>query len=307
MTRFGKPIAVLDAPSNLGLRPPGPGRVPGVARLPAALREHGLLPRLQAGDAGAIQPPAYHPDPPDPRVGIRNAPGVRAVASDLAAHLQPLLDAGTFPLVLGGDCSILLGIMLGLRRRGHFGLCVLDGHTDFLTPATSQTGGAAGMDVALVTGHGPDVLTDFDGLRPLVQPADVVVCGYRDVDDPATYPGRAIFTTAIHRFDLHAVRQLGVRPLVEAIGAILGDAALDGFWLHLDADVLHDEWMPAVDSRQPDGLTAAELIECLQRLLAIPGAIGMDITIFDPDRDPDGQIGAAFTSAIVEAFMGAEH
>jgi arginase len=235
---------------------------------------------------------------------VRNAAGVRAVAYELAARLHPLFDTGTFPLVLGGDCSILLGVMLALRQRGRYGLCVLDGHTDFLTPSTSQTGGAAGMDVALVTGYGPDLLTDFDGLRPLVQPADVVVCGYRDVDDPATYPGRAIFTSAIHRFDLLAIRRQGVPQVAQAIAAILSDTALEGFWLHLDADVLHDDWMPAVDSRQPDGLTAPELIECLQHLLGAEGVIGMDITIFDPDRDPDGQSGAAFTSAMVEALIG---
>src|SRR2546423_2201806 len=112
MTRVGKPITVLDAPSNLGLRPPSPHTVPGVAKLPTALRAHDLLPRLHASDAGAVRPPPYHPDPPDPRIGVRNAAGIRAVARDIPARLHPLLDARTFPLVLGGGSSILRGVML---------------------------------------------------------------------------------------------------------------------------------------------------------------------------------------------------
>src|SRR6266516_4473184 len=117
MTRVGKPIAVLDAPSNLGLRPPRPLAVPGVAKLASTLRAHQLIPRLHARDAGQVPPPPYHPDV-DPQTGVRNAAGVHAFAHELAARLHPLLDAGTFPLVLGGDCSILLGIMLALRERG---------------------------------------------------------------------------------------------------------------------------------------------------------------------------------------------
>ena len=158
------------------------------------------------------------------------------------------------------------------------------------------------MDVALVTGYGPALLTRYDAFHPLVQETDVVVCGYRDVVDPATYSGRAIFATHIHCIDLPTIRQQGIVSTANAMLPLLTNSALAGFWVHLDADVLQDEWMPAVDSRQPDGFTAAELITLLQQLLATESIVGMDITIFDPSLDPDGQIAAAFTSAIVDAF-----
>jgi arginase len=64
-----------------------------------------------------------------------------------------LLDQCCFPLVLGGDWSILPGSALALKRRGRFGLLFIDGHTDLLTPTTSQTGGVAGMDLSIVTGE----------------------------------------------------------------------------------------------------------------------------------------------------------
>ena len=49
-------IAVLDAPSNLGLRPPRPGTEPGCKRLAGAHRGQGIVERLGAYDAGALIP-----------------------------------------------------------------------------------------------------------------------------------------------------------------------------------------------------------------------------------------------------------
>jgi arginase len=56
-------------------------------------------------------------------------------------------------------------------------LCFIDGHLDLLTPATSHSKGAAGMDLALALGHGPAVLADLDQIGPLVQEAHVAVLG----------------------------------------------------------------------------------------------------------------------------------
>ena len=138
-------VSVLDAPSNLGLRPPQEGREPGVRRMAAALRARGLVSRLGAESAGEVTPPSYAPAL-DPITQVRNAGTIRNYSHALAGRLGGLLDAASLPLVLGGDCSILLGAMLALRRRGRYGLVFVDGHTDFGLPDTSLTGGAAGID-----------------------------------------------------------------------------------------------------------------------------------------------------------------
>src|SRR3984957_14468524 len=130
-------LAVLDAPSNLGLKPPSPGKEPGVKNMPAALRAHGIVQRLRAEDAGAVVPPAYI-GAIDPETGVRNARQIRDYSLLLAERIGELLDQGRFPLVLGGDCSILLGAAFSLRKRGRYGLLFVDGHTDLQTPASSQ-------------------------------------------------------------------------------------------------------------------------------------------------------------------------
>jgi arginase len=108
MDMMRKPLAMLDAPSNLGLRPPREGREPGVRRMAAALRATGLLARLGAEDAGEVPPPGYSPAL-DPVVRIRNASAIRDYSRALAGRLGVLLDSERFPLVLGGDCSIFSG------------------------------------------------------------------------------------------------------------------------------------------------------------------------------------------------------
>jgi arginase len=292
-------LSVLDAPSNLGLRPPRAGREPGVRRMAAALRATGLVARLGVESAGEVTPPPYAPAL-DPLVRIRNAGAIRDYSNALAGRLGGLLDAGALPLVLGGDCSIVLGTMLALRRRGRYGLVYLDGHTDFGLPDTSLSGGAAGMDLALATGRGPAILADLDGLGPLLRDEDVVVLGHRDVTEPDRYWGRAIFGTEIRRLDLAALRRAGMDQAAREGLALLRQRPLDGFWVHVDVDVLDSELMPAVDSPQPDGLSYAELRQLLEPFVAADLLAGIQFTIFDPDLDPDGRYAGELAGAIVD-------
>lgn len=107
-------------------------------------------------------------------------PEVAAYAIALADAIGAVLDAGDVPLVLGGDCSVLLGGALALRRRGRAGLLFLDGHADFHQPAAEPCGEAASMNLALVTGHGPPALGSLEGRAPLVRAEDAVIVGFRD-------------------------------------------------------------------------------------------------------------------------------
>jgi arginase len=296
----GRSIAVVDAPSNLGLRPPGEGKVPGVYRLASSLRSRGIVSRLGALDGGGVTPPPYAPNL-DPETGVLNGKAVGEFAVDLAAKIGAVLEVGRFPLVLGGDCSILLGSMLALRLRGRFGLVFLDGHLDFRHPGNSEiVGAAAGADLALVTGRGPEQLTNIDGLGPLMRDADVVALGEREDYPTPRSPCRGCPSTR----GLQEVRALGAAEAGRRAVERMESGGVEGFWIHLDADVLDDNVMPAVDSRQPDGLSYVELVELLRAALSSDLAVGMQVTIFDPELDPPGQIAEGFASAIVKGFCG---
>lgn len=294
-------LTILDAPSNLGLKPPAKGQQPGVRRLPDVLRADRLLDRLGAADGGRVEAPVYEFSV-DAATGIRNAQGIATYSHALAAAIQAIVARGDFPLVLGGDCSILLGSALALRRMGRYGLLYLDGHLDLLTPESSQSKGAAGMDLALATGRGPDLLTDLAGLRPLVRDADVVAFGYRG--GLSIYRGMAETATRprFQWFPLSEVRRRGTSGVAADAITHFRHTGVQGVWIHLDVDVLDDSVMPAVDSRQPDGLSYQELGITLQQMLRSGLAVGMHITILDPDLDPGGDAARTFVAFLVEVL-----
>jgi arginase len=291
-------IAVLDAPSVLGLRPPAPGKVPGARRLPEALRRHRLLERLGAADAGRVEPPPYRPGI-DPASGVRNGDTLPGYTIALADKLVELLRAGAFPLVLGGDCSILLGGMLALRRLGRYGLVSVDGGLDFRHPGNAHlvgpVGSVAGEDLAVVTGRGADQLTDLEGRRPLVAEADVVAVGHRGLEGFAA----EVLATPMTLYDVAELRRLGPEEVARRAVATLAGRGVEGFWVHVDTDVLDPTIMPAVDSPEPGGLTYGELAGLLRALTAAELATGMQLTIFDPDLDPDGRLAGELAGTVV--------
>jgi arginase len=213
------------------------------------------------------------------------------------------LDAGRFPVLLGGDCSIVLGPLLALRRRGRYGLAFLDGHADFQHPSDEPNGEVASLDLAVATGRGPDVLTDLDGLRPLVRDQDVALVGYRVLDDNDHFLGEHIRSTAITVADLTEVRKTGTGRALERALATVTNPDLEGFWVHLDVDVLDDALMPAVDYRHPGGLTWQEATQILGGLLASDRARGLEVTIFNPRLDPDGSIAQHLSDLITTTVL----
>ena len=294
-------VSIIDAPSNLGLKPSPDGRPSGVNRLPETFNQAQLRQRLNAYYEGQVSVPPYSPKL-DEKLHILNPYSIRDFSLCLAGKVQDVIERKRFPLVLGGDCSILLGNLLALKRLGRYGLFFIDGHTDFLEPDTSQTGGVAGMDLALATGRGPELLTNIEGSQPLVLEQDVVVFGYRDGKESASLGVQDLSHTKMFLSDLDQVRKLGIKQAAATAIEKLKNRDLSGFWIHLDADVLDDEIMPAVDSRQPGGMSYSELSELLKILLSSGSAVGMHIGIFDPDLDLDGTIAQALTDALVKGF-----
>ncbi|MFE0450051.1 arginase family protein [Streptomyces sp. NPDC058914] len=286
---------IIEAPSVLGLRPTG------VEDLPEALLGAGLATGLGAVRAGRVLPPPYAPER-DPDTGVLNPAGIAAYSFALADAVGGVLDDGRFPVVLGGDCSILLGNLLALRRRGRYGLLFLDGHTDFYQPSAEPAGEVASMELALATGRGPRELADLEGHGRLVQDEDVVALGFRDTEE-STEAGSQPLPRQLRAMDLERVRALGAAEAARrAIALLTGDSAVAGYWIHLDADVLDDAVMPAVDYRLPGGLAWQELETILHTALSGGGAVGFDVTIFNPRLDPDGAIAARLTECLLRAF-----
>ena len=196
-------------------------------------------------------------------------------------------------------------MLLGLRRcNGKYGLFFIDGHADFYQPNASTIGEVADMNFAIVSGRGPDILTNIDGLKPLILDQHTVVFGYRDAVRASSYGSQDVRHTNMHVFDLFQVQAFGVSNAASQAVKILVEHEITGFWIHLDVEVLNDQIMPAVDYRLEDGgLSISELSDLLKILLDSGRAIGMDITIFNPSKDVDGSIARNLVSSLAAGIL----
>ena len=294
MSAKSRLYAIIQAPSILGLKPTG------VEQLADCLLEEGLADRLNARLADQLDVPPYDPARDSESLTL-NAAAIAAWTPRLADAIEAVLDEDAFPLVLGGDCSIVLGAMLALKRRGRYGLLFVDGHADFYQPEANPNGEAASMDLAFATGHGPALLTNIEGLGPLVREEDTVAFAFRDAEEQAEY-GSQPLPEAMRAYDLRAIRRMGVEKAAKAAVAHLTRAELDGFFIHFDADCLDDDIMPAVDYRLKGGLSWQEMIVVLQTALASGRAVGMEVTIYNPALDPDGSAGRGLVDGLAEGL-----
>ncbi len=263
---------VLSAPTNLGNRPYRDGTPRLTTRGPARLLEEGLAERLGAITMVEVAAPPYR-DVTRPPGGIRNED---LVLEHVRAIGRALGEIEGLPIVLGGDCSTLLGSLLGLCRGRDLALVFIDGHSDFWTVETSESGGVAGMDLSLATGRGSSELAQLRGTRPLVCDEDVVAIGIRDGDF-----GQAQIRCATSATEV--LEHVGDRP----------------FFVHVDVDALDPLFMPFIDSPVPNGMTPDELVSILRPLVRLPHAVGMQLTIYDPRDDHDGR-GASLLVDILE-------
>ena len=302
-------LAVLDAPRHLGSRPV-PGAAVDAHWLSYELRQRDLVARLGARDAGLVEAhgcrcteeparPTGGPGRGDTRVGFQS------FTEALARRTRELVGAREFPVVLGGDCSILLGNMLALRRIGRYGLVFVDGRDEYsYAPGQQRHCGyfaAAGLDLALATGNGPDSLSNLNGLRPYVDERNVVLFGM------VRAPGEAMLgcdpreATPIQQFHIERIREVGARAAAGEALRYLEAQDVDGFWIHVDADVL-DRSAESDDEDEPGGLEFDELSDALRVFLSSERAVGLEMTIYDPELDPDGVHGEQLVDSVVRAF-----
>ena len=272
----------------------------GEARAPGALRDAGLAQRTGARDAGDVDTTVDNPDR-DARTGVIGFEQIRRASLEIDSTVAAILDEGGKPLVVGGDCTVLVGALAAAKERlGRVGLAFVDGHLDFFSGETSPSGEAADMDLAFVTGHGPAGLVDLGGgPPPTAEPGDVVVMGHRA--DPEEGGPREVdlVDERIQVVEARAIK----RGYPERLGRFVAErleAQAGRFWLHLDVDVFDQEEMPAVTYPLPDGLGWEHVEVLLRPLVGSRRLVGLSVADFVPDKDPDGR----YARRLVELIAG---
>ncbi len=284
---MNRPIAVVGAPSSIGIRPYDDGHPRHLFWAPGVLRERGVIAKLGAIDLGDVVPPPYH-DYVRPQGRARNEDQVIAYSRSIGMRVAAAIHRGRFGVVLGGDCSIVLGCLLGARRavRGPVGLAYVDAHADFATVGESRSGSVASMCLGLASGRGDTPLARLGGRGPLVDGRHVALVGRRD-RAVAWYGHDALAASATLDLSDAELTTHSAADLAAAALARIAAPGVRGFWIHLDVDVLNPAIMPAVDSPEPGGPMPGDLVSLLTPLVRHPLALGLDVSLYDPALDAD--------------------
>jgi len=287
--------AFIGVPSSAG------GRQTGQEGAPASLREAGLLERLGAAgldisDLGDLAPVHFRPDIAHPRK--QNLPLVAEVARQVADKVDRALADDRTPIVVGGDCSLSLGVISGLLRHiDRLGLVYFDADLDLNTPETTPSGVFDGMVLSHALGGGAPELASLGPRTPMVSEADIVLFGY-DVDsgsiDP--YEIEVMSQSKMWRHPLAEVRDDPIAAAQAALGEI--DANVDAVIVHFDVDVTS---IPAVDVPHVGGLDLMSAFAALRVFVASMHCAAVVVTEFNAELDPDG----SHAARIVEGLVGA--
>jgi len=289
-------LTIIGAPSSAG------GRQTGQELAPDAFRRAGLMQRLSeqgldAIDGGDLPLVAYRPDAGRPQ--SQNLPLVAAVARELGDRVGEALAAGRLPVVLGGDCSIALGVLAGVvQHHTSVGLVYFDADLDLNTPETTHTGILDGMVLAHALGHGAPELTEIGPRRPLLAEGNVLLFGF-DVDSGWIDPPEIerLEHSTMLRFPLSEVRPDPARLARRALDRI--EERSQAIVVHFDIDVTNS---PAGDVEHPRGLDPAAAFEALEVFVASPSCVAITLTEFNAERDPDQSIATELANGLAAAL-----
>jgi arginase len=299
-------VQVVGVPFNSS------GRKDGVAGAPAALRRAGLVPRLadrvEVDDAGDV---GFEPPWPErnARSGLLSERALVSMVRRTREAVAAVHQAGGFPVVLGGDCPVMLGALAATRDRyGSAGLLMVDGHEDGYPPRLSPTGEAADSELFLALGLPAEGLPEeLAALVPLLAPAQVTLLGPRDEATIVREGAASLRGTVPMHSDMELVLRGPAAVAAQAARELRETAA--AWWLHVDLDVLATEALAAVDYRQPGGLGWDQLGELTAAALAEPGCAGWTVAIYNPDLDPGARDAGRivdYLAAGVGRLVGAE-
>jgi len=291
---------IVGVPSSAGAHHAGQELAPD------ALRAAGLASRLAAAglavtDAGNLPGAVFAADREQPQ--RRNLAGVVRVASEVADAVAGIAASGRLPLLLGGDCTITLGAVAGLRRsRPGIGLVYVDGDADLSVPGDGGSGIFDSMGIAHLLGQGAPELAALGGEPPLLDPARLAIVG----SDPRET------SDAERRFLAEAGVSFQEAP------ALIGDpegaarralevvtAASDGVLVHFDVDTIDSGDLPLGNfPHYGSGVRLEHAIRCLRVLSAHPAFAGFVLTEVNPTHDPAGTELARLIDGLAAALAG---
>ena len=289
-------FGLIGVPSSAGAHGPGQEKAPSALRkagLLGALREAGL----ELEDLGDLPVARFSPDRADRKRQSQSR--VVKVARQVADAVATAVERELIPMLLGGDCTITLGVVAGLlRHQPDLGLLYFDGDADLTTPETTHSGIFDSMGVAHLIGQGDADLAHIGPRFPLLPQDRIVLFGFHPYEiEPEE--SRLLASSAMAKYP---VTSMNDRPfeLAAQARARLEERAR-AIAVHFDVDVMDSAEIPLADWPHYDALSFGDAMRCLSVFVGSPKLAALVVTEINPDHDPDGLLVRQF----VDAFAGA--
>lgn len=296
-------IALIGVPSSAG------AHWPGQEKTPQYLRNAGVITYLESVglevvDCGDLPLVRFHPDKEHRHQ--QNLAAVVGVARRVADQVELALQRKLIPLVIGGDCTIGLGVIAGcVRHDEDLSLLYFDGHVDLNTPATSSSGILDSMGIAHMIGEPgtADELCHIGTRFPLMPEDRIVLFGYnpREINAPEQ---DVLARHRLMRYPLSDVRDRTTQAALEACEYLEEQAKR--FVVHFDADAIDFTDLPIADVPQfSQGLMFRDAMACLAVFASSPNFSGLTVTEFNPDHvDEEGTVAETFLEGLAHALVG---
>lgn len=296
-THEAREIGLLGVPSSAGSHNAGQDETPGAWRAAGIVQrltdrgftvhDHGDLPRSRHRPAARVD-------------GVRDLERVVGVAGAVAERVESIVAAGRLPMILGGDCTITLGVVAGLARSTNPGLLYFDGDADLNTPDRSGSGVLDTMGMTHFLGGGRPELSGLGPRTPLVPDDQVALFGF----DPAeldTEQWSTLVSRQLLAYPVPAVRADPGATAARAWNALA--QRVDNIVLHFDVDVLDTGAFPLANFPHFNGLRLDEARSCLEIFEARPELAALVVTEVNPTHDPDGRLLPALVEVLTSALI----
>lgn len=290
-------LGLIGVPSSAGAHGPGQEKAPAALReagLLGALRERGL----EVEDLGDLPLTRFAPDSANRKQ--QSLHRVVSVARRVAETVEGAARRGLTPLLLGGDCTITLGVVAGLERvQSDLGLIYFDGDADMTTPDTTHSGIFDSMGMAHLIGHGAPQLTRIGSRVPLVPQDRIVLFGFHPYEvEPREQ--RLLERSAMLQYPVTSLAGRPAELAAEARARL--EAQAQAIVVHFDVDVMDSADIPLADWPHYDALPLGDAMRCLSAFVASPKLAALVVTEINPDHDPDGLLIRRFVDAFSNAL-----
>jgi arginase len=234
----------------------------------------------------------------------RYKPQILDVCTRLANRVKEVMDAGDFPLVLGGDHSIAMGTVAGTaahfrEREQSIGLIWFDAHGDMNVPESSPSGNIHGMPLAHLLGKGDEDLKNILGFSPKIKPENVALIGVRAID---AHERQIIRESGIHAFTMREIDEHGMAAVARRALEVVNDGTA-GFHVSFDVDGCDPTVIPGSGTLVPGGVSFREAHLLMEYAADSGRLLSMEIVELNPFLD-ERNISARRTLELILSAMG---